>query len=113
PRDGTRVCHGRGAFGIPARPCAHRSSALTSRVQLSTASQARRGIPSRVRTNDMLKEVSRVRLVGAWCAAVLVIGACGVVLGMPITLSYAGLLLVLCVVPPAVMLLVWGGARQQ
>jgi hypothetical protein len=61
----------------------------------------------------MLTEVSRVRLVGVWCAAVLVIGACGVVLGMPITLGYAGLLLVLCVVPPAVMLLVWGGPRQQ
>lgn len=59
----------------------------------------------------MLKDISRVQLVGAWCAAVLVIGACGVVLGMPITLGYAGLLLVLCVVPPAVMLLVWGGAR--
>jgi hypothetical protein len=61
----------------------------------------------------MLKDISRVRLVGAWCAAVLVIGACGVVLGMPITLGYAGLVLVLCVVPPVIMLLVWGGVRPQ
>ena len=61
----------------------------------------------------MLKDISRTRLVGAWCAAVLVIGACGVVLGMPITVGFAALLLVTCVVPPAVMLLVWGGTPPQ
>jgi hypothetical protein len=61
----------------------------------------------------MLKDVSRLRLVGAWCAAVIVIGAGGVVAGMAITVGYAALLLAICVVPPAVMLLVWGGAPPQ
>ena len=61
----------------------------------------------------MLKGISRTRLVGAWCAAVIVIGACSVVLGVPLTLGYAALLLIVCVVPPDVMLLVWGGARPQ
>jgi hypothetical protein len=61
----------------------------------------------------LLKDVSRLRLVGAWCAVVLVIGACGVVLGMPITVGYAALLLVICVVPPVIMLLVWGGTPPQ
>ena len=61
----------------------------------------------------MLKGISRTRLVGAWCAAVIVIGACGVVAGVPITLGYAALLLIVCLVPPAIMLLVWGGAPPQ
>ncbi len=59
----------------------------------------------------MLKGISRTRLIGAWCAAVIVIGACGVVAGVPITLGYTALLLIVCVVPPAIMLLVWGGAH--
>ena len=61
----------------------------------------------------MLKDISRLRLVGAWCAVVVVIGACGVVAGMPITVGYAALLLAICVVPPLIMLLVWGGAPSQ
>lgn len=61
----------------------------------------------------MLKGISRTRLVGAWCAAVIVIGACGVVAGVSLTIGYAALLLTVCVVPPAVMLLVWGGAPPQ
>lgn len=61
----------------------------------------------------MLKDISRTRLAVAWCAAVIVIGAAGVVAGMPITVGYAGLLLVICLAPPAVMLLVWRGAPPQ
>ena len=58
----------------------------------------------------MLKEISRAQLVGIWCAAVLVIGACSVLAGVGITLSNGALLLVAGLVPPAVMLLVWRGA---
>ncbi len=58
----------------------------------------------------MLKDMSRARLVAAWCAAVIVLGACGVVAGAAITISNGELLLVTCLVPPAVMLLVWRGA---
>ena len=61
----------------------------------------------------MLKDISRARLVGAWCAAVIVIGACAVVAGLPITIGYAALLVIIAVVPPAIMLLVWGGAPPQ
>jgi hypothetical protein len=35
------------------------------------------------------------------------------VLGVPLTLGYAALLLIVCVVPPAIMLLVWGGTPPQ
>ncbi len=58
----------------------------------------------------MLKDISRARLAGIWWAAVIVIGACGVVAGAGITLSNGALLLVAGLVPPAVMLLVWRGA---
>jgi hypothetical protein len=61
----------------------------------------------------MLKDISRFRLIGAWCAAVVVIGACGVVAGMPLTIGYAALLLVVGLAPPAILLLVWRGAPPQ
>jgi hypothetical protein len=57
----------------------------------------------------MLKNISRLRLVGAWCFLMLVIAAYSVFAGANITLSNLGLLLVACLAPPAVMLLVWGG----
>jgi hypothetical protein len=58
----------------------------------------------------MLKGLSRTRLVGAWLAAVIAIGAISVVAGAAISLSNVELLLVACLVPPTVMLLVWRGA---
>ena len=58
----------------------------------------------------MLNNISRLRVVGAWCALVLVIAALSVVAGAGITLSNGELLLVACLAPPAVMLLVWRGA---
>ena len=61
----------------------------------------------------MLKELSRARLAGAWCAALLVIGALSVVGGVSITVSSIELWLVTCLVPPSVMLLAWGGAPPR
>jgi hypothetical protein len=59
----------------------------------------------------MLKHVSRVRLVGAWLTAVVLIFACRVVWGAAFTINSGQLWLAVCLVPPAVMLLVWRGAR--
>ena len=61
----------------------------------------------------MLKDLSRARVAGAWCLAVMAIGALAVVAGAAITLGNAELLLVACVVPPAVMLLMWRGAPPR
>jgi hypothetical protein len=59
----------------------------------------------------MLKNPSRAGLVGAWCGAALVIAACSVVVDAAITISSGELLLLdTCLLPPAVMLLVWRGA---
>ena len=58
----------------------------------------------------MLENISRGRLVGTWCAAVIVIGACSVVVGAPLTTNAGELWLAAWLVPPAVILLVWPGA---
>jgi hypothetical protein len=60
-----------------------------------------------------LKDMSPARLAGAWCAAVVVIAAGSVVAGAAITVSHAELLLVACLVPPAVILLKWRGAPPR
>ena len=59
----------------------------------------------------MLKGISRARLIGVWFAAVIVTMACSVAGGMALTINIGELWLAACLVPPAVMLLVWRGAR--
>ena len=61
----------------------------------------------------MLNGFSRTRLIGAWLAAVMVIGAFGVVAGAAISISNIELLLVAGLLPPTVMLLVWRGAPPE
>ena len=58
----------------------------------------------------MLNNISRLRLIGVWCALVLVIAAGGVVMGVPMTLATIGWLLAIGLIPPVVMLFVWRGA---
>ena len=58
----------------------------------------------------MLKGISRTRLVGFWFAAVAVIIAWVVATSVNIAISTAALLLTMCLVPPAIMLLVFRGA---
>jgi hypothetical protein len=58
----------------------------------------------------MWKSISRARLIGAWVAAVAVLTACGVVMGLDITLSSGILLVATSLVPPVILLLVWRGA---
>jgi hypothetical protein len=61
----------------------------------------------------MLKDLSRARLAGAWCAALIVIGAVGVVFGAEVSVSNIELWLVAWVVPSVVMLLAWRGAPAR
>jgi hypothetical protein len=58
----------------------------------------------------MLKDISRTRLAAIWVAAVIVMAAFSVVWGMALTLNSSAIWLVVCLAPPAVMLLVWRGA---
>jgi hypothetical protein len=50
-----------------------------------------------------------IALAGAWCASVIVLGACAIVLGVGLTIGNAELWLMACLLPPMVMLLVWRG----
>jgi hypothetical protein len=58
----------------------------------------------------MLKSISRAQLIGGWFLAVAVLTACAVVIGVSVTLGTGTLLLATCLVPPAIILLVWQGA---
>ena len=58
----------------------------------------------------MLKGISRARLIGAWFVAVIVMMACSAAGGTALTINIGVLWLAACLVPPAVMLLVWRGA---
>ena len=58
----------------------------------------------------MLKEISRTRLVGFWFAVVAFLITSAVATGVNIDVSTTAFLLTICLVPPAIMLLVWRGA---
>jgi hypothetical protein len=55
----------------------------------------------------MVSEYFKIELAGAWCAAVIVLGAIGIVAGVDITISNGELWLATCVLPPTVLLLVY------
>jgi hypothetical protein len=59
----------------------------------------------------MLKAMTRARLIQLWFAAVVVAIAIGVVLGASVSTSTGALLLALCLVPPAIVLLMWPGVQ--
>ena len=60
----------------------------------------------------MLKNVSRTQLIAAWFAVVVVLFAVSVVWGATTSVSAGLLWLLACLVPPAVMLLVWRAPTQ-
>ena len=58
----------------------------------------------------MLKDLTRNRLVGFWFAAVAVIIASVVAMGVNVAASTTALLLTLSLVPPGIMWVLWRGA---
>src|SRR6266436_6039365 len=58
----------------------------------------------------MSKALNRGRVIGVWVAVLAVVAGAGAVGGVSITLGTRTLLLVACLVPPAIMLMVWRGA---
>ena len=50
---------------------------------------------------------------GAWLAFVAVVAGLGTLAGVPIAAGTRTLLLVMGLVPPAIMVKLWGGAPQQ
>ena len=58
----------------------------------------------------MLRSINRRTVIGVWLAVLLAAAGAGALSGVSITIGISALWLVACVVPPAVMLMVWRGA---
>jgi hypothetical protein len=61
----------------------------------------------------MLNDITRNRLVGMWFAAVALVIAFVVAMGVNVTASTTALLLTLSLVPPGIILALWRGAPPQ
>jgi len=61
----------------------------------------------------MLNGITRARAIQIWFGAVVVAIAGSVLLGASVTGSTAIALAVLCLAPPAILLLVWPGVQPQ
>lgn len=58
-------------------------------------------------SKNMLKDMTRARLIQIWFAAVAVAAIIAVAVGVNFTASNAAVLLALCLAPPAIVLLLW------
>jgi hypothetical protein len=59
----------------------------------------------------MLIDVTRSRSIQVWFAAVALIVVAGGVLGASVTVGTAAVLMALCLVPPAIILMLWPGVQ--
>ena len=60
----------------------------------------------------MVKDMTRSRLIQVWFAAVALVIAAGIALGATVTLGTGAMLLALCLVPPAIIVMLWHGVRS-
>jgi hypothetical protein len=51
--------------------------------------------------------VTRSKVIQVWFAAVMLVAVAGIALGITVTIGTAALLLAMCLVPPAVVLMLW------
>jgi hypothetical protein len=58
----------------------------------------------------MFRSIDRRTVIGVWLALLVAVAGAGVISGVSITVSTSVLWLAACVVPPAVLLIVWRGA---
>jgi hypothetical protein len=59
----------------------------------------------------MLKDMTRSRVIQVWFAAVALVVAAAVAFGASVTLGTGVMLLALCLVPPAIVLVLWPGLQ--
>jgi len=59
----------------------------------------------------VLKDMTRSRVIQVWFAAIALVAVAGVALGAAVTLGTAAVLLALCLVPPAILVLLWPGVE--
>jgi hypothetical protein len=51
--------------------------------------------------------MTRLKVIQVWFAAVVLVAVAGMTLGVTVTMGTAALLLAMCLVPPAVALMLW------
>jgi hypothetical protein len=57
----------------------------------------------------MLKDMTRSKAIQVWFVAVALVLVASVALGVSVTAGTAAMLLALCLVPPAIVLMLWPG----
>ena len=60
----------------------------------------------------MLKHMTRARMIQVWFAAVALVAAAVIALGAAVTIGTGAMLLALCLVPPAMILMLWPGVER-
>ena len=61
----------------------------------------------------MRTDMTRSRVIQTWFAAVALVVVAALALGASVTISTGGMLLALCLVPPAILLKLWPGKQRQ
>jgi hypothetical protein len=61
----------------------------------------------------MFQSITRPIVIGIWFALLLLAAAVAEVVGLPMTAAASSLWVAACVVPPAILLMVWRGAPPQ
>ena len=59
----------------------------------------------------MLKDMTRAKVIQAWFGAVALVVAAGIALGVSVTVGTGALLVAVCLVPPAIILMLWPGVQ--
>jgi hypothetical protein len=57
----------------------------------------------------MLKDMNRSRWIQVWFAAATLVVVASVALGVAVTIGTGAMLLAMCLVPPAIILMLWRG----
>ncbi len=60
----------------------------------------------------MFRSINRQTLVGVWVTLLVTAAAAALLFGVPVTLDNSALWFAACLLPPAVMLMVWRGAPE-
>ena len=60
----------------------------------------------------MLRKMTRSKAIQLWFAAVGLVVVAGIAIGVSLTVGTGAMLLALCLVPPAIILMVWPGAES-
>jgi hypothetical protein len=59
----------------------------------------------------MLNDMTRSKVIQVWCVAVALVVAAALAFGVSVTVGTGVMLLALCLVPPAILVVLWPGVQ--